>query len=169
MNFNQIDTPYPLNTPTLTRSHGFAIMVHPVLASFIVSDFIFLATGMMLIAAATVWTAQGSAPPTTESVGRQLLLLNCPLVAVLANGILVIITFVLSLPAFALPNSRTWLKLHSWGVVVCLVFTLALGVNEWIQTLTTRANLEDIWGKQSDITQSMLQRKVRLVEGSSYR
>jgi len=134
-------------------------MVHAVLSSFIVSDFIFLATGMMLIAAASVWTAQVSAPPTVESVGRQLLLQNCPLVAVMANGIVVVITFVISLPAFALPNSRTWLKIHSWGVVVCLVFTLVLGLMEWIQTLTTRANLEEMWGHQSDVTQSMLQQK----------
>ena len=67
----------------------------------------------------------------------------------------------MSLPAFALPTSRTWLKIHSWGVVLSLVFTLVLGLNEWIQTLTTRANLEAMWGRQSQQSQSMLQQKVR--------
>jgi hypothetical protein len=87
-------------------------------------------------------------------------------VAVLANGILVGVTFIVSLPAFALPTSRTWLKIHSWGVVMCLLFTLCLGLNEWIQTLTTRANLEGLWGKQTQLTQSMLQQKVR--DGAGY-
>jgi hypothetical protein len=44
---------------------------------------------------------------------------------------------------------------------MCLLFTLVLGLNEWIQTLTTRANLQVVWGKQSRDTQSMLQQKVK--------
>ncbi|KAF8243427.1 hypothetical protein K440DRAFT_589596 [Wilcoxina mikolae CBS 423.85] len=134
-------------------------MVKPVLTSYVVSDFIFLATGVMLITVASIWRNEMASPPTEESVGRLILLQRCPLVAVLANGILVVITFVVSLPAFALPTSRTWLKIHSWGVVMCLLFTLVLGLNEWIQTLTTRANLQVVWGKQSQETQSMLQQK----------
>ena len=67
----------------------------------------------------------------------------------------------MSLPAFALPTSRTWLKIHSWGVVLSIVFTMVLGLNEWIQTLTTRANLEVMWGRQSKQSQSLLQQKVR--------
>jgi hypothetical protein len=82
-------------------------------------------------------------------------------VAVIANGILVGVTFLVSLPAFALPTSRTWLKIHSWGVVMCMLFTLCLGLNEWIQTLTTRANLQVLWGEQTANAQSLLQQKVR--------
>ncbi|KAF8537609.1 hypothetical protein BDD12DRAFT_887278 [Trichophaea hybrida] len=134
-------------------------MVKPVLTSYVISDFIFLATGVLLITVASVWRNEMASPPTEESVGRLILLERCPLVAVLANGILVVTTFVVSLPAFALPTSRTWLKIHSWGVVMCLLFTLVLGLNEWIQTLTTRANLQVVWGKQSQETQSMLQQK----------
>lgn len=43
---------------------------------------------------------------------------------------------------------------------MCLLFTLVLGLNTWIQTLTTRANLEALWGNQNQLTQSMLQQKV---------
>ncbi|CCX30528.1 hypothetical protein FPQ18DRAFT_364743 [Pyronema domesticum] len=134
-------------------------MMKPVLLAFLIADFIFLATGVMLVAAATIWRNEKSSPPTLESVGRLILLEGCPLVAVLANGILAMATFLVSLPAFALPTSRTWLKIHSWGVVLCLVFTLVLGLNEWMQTLTTRASLGMQWGRQSNATQSMLQQK----------
>lgn len=82
------------------------------------------------------------------------------LIAVIANGVLIIIAFVTSLPAFALPTSRSWIKAHSWLVVCCMLFTLVLGLNEWIQTLQTRANIEDMWGRQTADTQKMLQRKV---------
>ncbi|KAA8899416.1 hypothetical protein FN846DRAFT_899924 [Sphaerosporella brunnea] len=134
-------------------------MLNPVLTSFLISDIIFLITGGILIAAACIWKSELASPATTESVGRLILLQGCPLSAVIANGIIVGVTFLISLPAFALPTSRTWLKIHSWGVVICMVFTLCLGLNEWIQTLTTRANLEVLWGQQSDLTQSMLQQK----------
>jgi len=134
-------------------------MVHPVLSSYIVSDVILLATGVLLIACAVVWQGETTVAPTTKTVGRLLLLERCPLAAVIANGALVIIAFLISLPAFALPSSRSWLKIHSWLVVVCMIFTLVLGLNEWIQTLTTRANLEAMWGKQGQDTQSMLQQK----------
>jgi len=134
-------------------------MVNQVLASFLISDVIFMGTGILLIVAASIWRNELAAPPTTESVGRMLLLQNCPLVAVIANGALVLFTFVISLPAFALPTSRVWLKIHSWLIVVCAIFTLVLGLNEWIQTLTTRANLETVWGQHDNTTQSLLQQK----------
>lgn len=54
-------------------------MIKPVLASYVVSDFIFLATGVMLITAAALWRAEAQSPPTIESVGRYLLLEGCPL------------------------------------------------------------------------------------------
>lgn len=44
--------------------------------------------------------------------------------------------------------------------MVCALFTLVLGLSEWLQTLTTRANLETIWGQQNNVTQSILQQKV---------
>jgi len=134
-------------------------MVNQVLASFLVSDIIFMATGVLLIAASAVWRGELASPPTIESVGRMLLLQNCPLLAVIANGALVLFTFVISLPAFALPTSRIWLKIHSWLIVVCAIFTLVLGLNEWIQTLTTRANLETVWAQHTNVTQSLLQQK----------
>ncbi|KAL0636068.1 hypothetical protein Q9L58_004974 [Maublancomyces gigas] len=134
-------------------------MVNSVVISYVVSDFIFLATGVMLIAASLIWQKELASEPTTESVARFLLLKHAPLTAVTVNGALVVFAFVVSLPTFALPTSRTWLKAHGWLVMICAVFTLVVGLNEWLQTLTTRANLSTIWGEQTAATQSILQQK----------
>lgn len=44
--------------------------------------------------------------------------------------------------------------------MACALFTLIVGLNEWLQTLTARANLETIWGEQTADIQSILQQKV---------
>lgn len=55
-------------------------MVKPVVAAYVVADFLLLATGVLLIGAGAVWQRQVSAPPTQESIGRIMLLERCPLV-----------------------------------------------------------------------------------------
>lgn len=54
-------------------------MVNSVVISYVVSDFIFLATGVMLIAASLIWQKELASEPTTESVARFLLLKHAPL------------------------------------------------------------------------------------------
>jgi len=134
-------------------------MVNSVVASYVVADILFLGTGIMLISAAAVWQKATLAEPTMESVARLLLLKDAPLMAVIVNGAVVVFAFLVSLPAFARPTSRAWLKAHGWLAVMCALLTLALGLREWISTLTTRANLGTIWGQQSPQTQSLLQQK----------
>lgn len=134
-------------------------MVNAVVASYVATSILFLGTGIMLISVAAVWQKELMDEPTMESVARYLLLKKAPLSAVIANGVIVVVAFLLSLPTFALPTSRTWLKAHGWLVMVCALFTMVLGLMEWITTLTTRANLETIWGQQTPQIQSMLQQK----------
>jgi len=134
-------------------------MVGSVVASYVATNIIFLGTGILLISAAAIWQKELMGEPTMESVARFLLLKKAPLSAVIANGVMVLAAFLLSLPTFALPTSRTWLKAHGWLVMVCALFTMVLGLMEWVTTLTTRANLETIWGQQTPQIQSMLQQK----------
>ncbi|KAL7270299.1 hypothetical protein RUND412_006998 [Rhizina undulata] len=134
-------------------------MANGVLTTYVIVDLLFLSSGILLIAVATVWMGEMAVNPTIENVARMLLLKNCPLPAVIGNGGVVIFSFLMTLPAFALPMSRNWLRIHGWLAMVCALFTLILGLNEWIQTLATRANLEIIWGQQSSLTQSMLQQR----------
>jgi len=69
-------------------------------------------------------------------------------------------TFLLSLPALALPMNRGWLKLQGWLLMVCSFFTLVLGLFIWFDTLQTRKNLSVIWGRQDSNVQSLLQERV---------
>jgi hypothetical protein len=78
------------------------------------------------------------------------------------NAIFVFITFMFSLPALALPQNRTFLKIQAWGVIFCALFTLVLGLSIWFDTLQTRKNLSFIWGQQSMQVQALLQERVRI-------
>jgi len=127
--------------------------------SFMVAEALFLGTGVLLVASSIIWMNEKNSDASIENVARTLLLDHFPFPALIANGAIIFITLLLALPAFALPTSRGWLKAHSWFVVICATFTLVLGLNEWIQTLQLRANLEDVWGKQSPRVQSLLQQK----------
>lgn len=126
--------------------------------TFLISEFIFMGTGILITAATLIWMKEQSVAPTPETVARLLLLKDkFPLQALLANGILIFAALASVLPSLMIPTSRTWLKVHAWFVIVCLIMTLVLGLNEWFQTLTTRANLLNMWGNLDDQTQSLLQ------------
>lgn len=77
------------------------------------------------------------------------------------NGIFVLVTFLLSLPALFLPTNRGWLRAQGWLVVFCSIFTLGLGLAVWVETLQTRDNLSNLWGRETPQVQSLLQQKVR--------
>lgn len=127
--------------------------------SFLVTEALFLGSGIMIAIATVLWMNEMKSAPTIKSVARLVLISHFPMQALLANAILIFVTTLFSLPALLIPTSRTWLKVHSWLVVICAVFTLILGLNEWLQTLTTRASLLTIWGEQSHTVQSLLQQK----------
>ncbi|KAI9817460.1 MAG: phospholipid scramblase 1 [Pycnora praestabilis] len=97
--------------------------------------------------------------PTKANVARDVLLAHSPLTAIMVNAILVFITFLLSLPALALPATRGWLRAHGWLVVACAIFTLVLGLDIWFTTLKTRANLSTIFDEQSAQVKSLLQQR----------
>ena len=101
---------------------------------------------------------------TVDNVTQNLLLGQCPLTAGVVNAIFVFVTFLLSLPALFLPTNRGWLRAQGWLVVICATFTLTLGVAIWVETLQTRRNLRDLWGRETPQIQSLLQQKVDLTE-----
>ena len=158
-----------------------------VTTSFIVTETLFLGTGVMITIATVLWMNEMNSAPTIDSVTRHILISHFPMQgnkltnnpseceseklrlvantflfapALLANAIVIFFTVLLSIPALIIPTSRGWLKVHGWFVVICAIFTLILGLNEWLQTLTTRADLLHVWGKQPDNFQSLVQQKV---------
>ena len=102
--------------------------------------------------------------PTVANVTQNLLLGQCPLTAGVVNAIFIFVTFLLSLPALFLPTNRGWLRAQGWLVVICATFTLGLGVAIWVETLQTRKNLSNLWGRESPQIQSLLQQKVEYIE-----
>ncbi|ORY12342.1 tetraspanin [Clohesyomyces aquaticus] len=126
---------------------------------YVGADILFAACGGLLLGFSLIAEQNMRATPTTENVAQSLLLDQCPLTAGVVNSIFVFVTFLLSLPAFFLPQNRGWLRIQGWLVVFCATFTLGLGLAIWVGTLTTRTNLSHIWAKEKPLTQSLLQQK----------
>lgn len=82
---------------------------------------------------------------------------------------MVFATFVLALPSLIMRDSRLWLKVQGWLVIVSGIFTLIIGLIIWIETLRTRTELNSLWGQQTPSVQSLLQRRVRPYHLTSYR
>lgn len=78
----------------------------------------------------------------------------------MVNAIFIFVTFLLSLPALFLPTNRGWLRAQGWLVVFCATFTLGLGLAIWVETLQTRAALNNVWARETPLIQSLLQQKV---------
>ena len=150
-----------------------------ILLTYVLMDVLFLASGALLIVFALKTEAEVAKAPTIEHVARDLLLMECPLngqyflslhdpasilmrwIAAVGNAVMIFVTFLISVPAIIMPMTRGWLKLHGYMVVVCALFTLVLGLDIWFDTLKTRSNLNVIWNKQPNSTQSLLQQEVR--------
>jgi len=135
-------------------------MVDKILTTFVLTDVLFLLTGVLLIAFPLVTESQMMMAPTVSTVARNLLLMRCPLTAAIANAVIVFVTFLASLPAIIMPMTRGWLKMHGYMVVGCALFTLVLGLDTWFDTLRTRSNLLNVWVSQPSSTQSLLQQEL---------
>ncbi|KAF8472616.1 hypothetical protein BDZ91DRAFT_441655 [Kalaharituber pfeilii] len=134
-------------------------MPNGVMTTFLVTELLFVASGVLIMVVTVMWLNQRKAVSTTGTVAWMLLLDHFPLEALIANAALIFATALMAVPGLIIPTSRGWLKLHGWFVVICSIITLILGINEWIQTLTTRANLLQVWSKQTQEVQSLLQQE----------
>lgn len=78
----------------------------------------------------------------------------------LADAGLIFATSVVSIPGLILRNNRTWLKVHAWMVLVCILVTLVIGLNVWFSTLETRSNLGIMWQQETAQMKRLLQERV---------
>jgi hypothetical protein len=131
--------------------------------AFVGFDFLFAGCGGLLLGFSLMSEAAMQEKPTVANVTQNLLLGQCPLTAGVVNAIFIFVTFLLSLPALFLPTNRGWLRAQGWLVVICATFTLGLGVAIWFETLQTRQNLSNLWGRESPQIQSLLQQKVEYI------
>jgi len=133
--------------------------MNKLMLTFLSVNFLFLCTGGLLLGFCLVSEQQERGAKTVSNVAYDILLFQCPLTAGIVNAIIMFFTFLLSLPALALPMNRGWLKLQGWMLVLCSFFTLILGLFIWFDTLQTRKNLSVIWGLQGQDVQSLLQQR----------
>jgi len=133
--------------------------MNSVILAYAGANLLFLLGGVLLLVASLLLQARINSPATVSNAADIVLLSMVPFKGAIVNAVFVFATFVLGLPGAFDPLSRLGLKLQGWMVVVCAIFTLALGLDIWAQTLTTRATLGSMWGKQTALMQSLLQQE----------
>lgn len=151
-------------------------MVAKYLLPFLVANGLFAATGGLLVAVILISKAAMNVA-TTTNVTPNLLLSHAPLnsklgllchldgpnhlcVGALADAGLIFATFIVSVPGLVFRNKRTWLKVHSWMVLICILVTLVIGLNVWFSTLETRSNLGVVWQQETAQMKHLLQERV---------
>lgn len=71
----------------------------------------------------------------------------------------------MTIPALVTDN-RSILKASGYVVAFCGVFTMGIGLDLWVLTLTMRSEYEKIWTSQPSDIQSMMQISVCFIFGS---
>lgn len=128
------------------------------LLSFLLADALFVATGALLVTVVFL-SKNAMNAPTTENVAPNLLLSHTPLNGALVDAGLIFLAFLTSIPGLILKANRTWLKVHSWMLLVCILVTLVIGLEIWFSTLKTRSNLAVMWQKENPRIQQLLQQR----------
>jgi len=134
-------------------------MVDRIFVGFAILELLFVVGGVVLLAFSLMTKNLLNNAPTAQNIARDIVLDMCPLNAAIGNAILIFLTFATSLPAMVLPNTRGWLKLHGYMVVVNIVFTLVIGLAIWFETLKTRSNLGVLFALQDDNRRSLIQQE----------
>ncbi|MCJ1250354.1 phospholipid scramblase 1 [Trapelia coarctata] len=131
-----------------------------ILITFLAIDIIFLLTGALMLAVGIIYMpSMTSSIAMQTDVGTRLLLQNTPLTAALANAVLVFFTFFVSIPGAIISKNRTFLRVTSWLIIACALFSLALGLDIWFSTLSSRTNFGILWSQQTAAEQSLLQQQ----------
>ncbi|KAI0426908.1 tetraspanin [Xylaria sp. FL1042] len=132
-------------------------MVNKVLATFVGIDVLFAITGAIIVGFSVIVRNTCFDPPTSgNEAARDLLYQQFPLSAGIGNGIFTFIAFVSTLPALA-TNSRSWLKIAIFLVVVDAIFTLIIGLDLWILTLRIKETFATLWSEQLPEVQGFMQ------------
>lgn len=133
--------------------------MNKVLVVLLIADLLYVGTGGLLIGMALRTKNEMDRGATLDNVAANLLLMRAPWIGAIANGGLVILAFLISLPGLVLQTNRGWLKAFGWTIIVSAVFTLVIGLDIWFGTLRTRSSLRTLWAKESPEMQSLLQQR----------
>lgn len=133
--------------------------MNKILLSYAGANFLFMLGGIILLVGSLLFSQSVNSTPTFDSAPSILLLKMVPERVALVNAIIVFATFALGLFSMLMRDSRIWLQLQGWMVIVSGMFTLVIGLVIWIETLRTRAALNTSWGQQTPAVQSLLQQR----------
>ncbi|KAJ6261271.1 hypothetical protein Dda_3940 [Drechslerella dactyloides] len=134
--------------------------MNKLLVVYVLVDIIFLGTSIGLIIAGQMFMHHmDNLKLSVEHSPYVILLFYLPCNWIFANGILSAVTFLLSLPALALPMSLVWLRVHGWFVMICAIYSLVLGILVWVDTLTERAAMFEAWKAIGPAVQTFLQER----------
>ncbi|CAJ2503816.1 Uu.00g112100.m01.CDS01 [Anthostomella pinea] len=132
-------------------------MVNKVLAAFMAVDGLFVAMGAVMLGfSVIVRQTCFDAPTNGNDAARDLLYREFPFTAGIANAIVTFVVFLCTLPALA-TNSRGWLKLAGYLVVIDALFSLIIGVDLWVLTLKMKETYQHIWIAQNGEVQELMQ------------
>ncbi|KAH0494862.1 hypothetical protein TgHK011_008447 [Trichoderma gracile] len=132
-------------------------MPDKVFIATLVADALFLASGAMELGfSIAALNLKDKAPTDGRDATRHIIYQHFPLTAGIANAILVLATFLFTIPALALAK-RSLLKISGYFITLCAVFTLAVGLYLWIMTLRLKETFEPFYAAQDTTVQSMMQ------------
>ncbi|KAI2617087.1 hypothetical protein GGR54DRAFT_211721 [Hypoxylon sp. NC1633] len=132
-------------------------MVNKVLVAFVATDGLFVSMGAIMLGFSIIVQQTCFNTPTDgNEAARDLLYQKFPFTAGIVNAVFIFATFLATIPALA-TNNRSWLKLAMYLVVIDAVFTMAIGVDLWILTLTMKEDFHQIWLSQPAQVQGFMQ------------
>ena len=136
-------------------------MANKIQLAYLVADGLFLLMGVFILAFSVIVNSiKDEIPSNGRQAARNLLYQGFPLTAGIVNAVFIFVTFAVTLPGLA-TSSRKWIKLASYLSVVCLVFSMVLGLFLWVQTLKLREDFAPLFAAQSNDVKSLMQVEVR--------
>jgi hypothetical protein len=137
-------------------------MANKIQLAYLVADGLFLLMGVFILSFSVIVSGiRDEIPSNGRQAARNLLYQGFPLTAGIVNAVFIFVTFAVTLPGLA-TSSRKWIKLASYMSVVCLVFSMVLGLYIWVQTLKLREDFAPLFSAQSNDVKSLMQVEVSL-------
>ncbi|CAK7206280.1 hypothetical protein SEUCBS139899_009067 [Sporothrix eucalyptigena] len=134
-------------------------MANKVLVAYVLADILFVVMGAIMLAFSVIVKnilAKNEVPANGTEAVINLLYSKFPLTAGIVNAIFYFVTFLFTIPAIVMPT-RGWLKFSGYMVVVTSLFSLVIGLDLWIVTLSVKEQFAPIWSQQTSQVQDLMQ------------
>ncbi|CAK7208956.1 hypothetical protein SBRCBS47491_000273 [Sporothrix bragantina] len=134
-------------------------MANKVLVAYVAADILFVVMGAIMLGFSVIVKnilAENKTPTDGAEAVRNLLYSKFPLTAGIVNAIFYFVTFLFTIPAIVMPT-RGWLKFSGYMVLVTALFSLIIGLDLWILTLSVKEQFTPIWSAQTSQVQDLMQ------------